>query len=179
MTQGVSDAEKGRKFQDDVQEFVEEVVGENPDIKVLSNTQVPGLSYHWEADVVVVGRSVLTNEFSMYLAIINCKRVKEGAASSTYWTEMSRAYMELNDLQLNLELGNPKFFLVVNRHRMKGETDKNYPVLFKNIGVETINFTNDEELETFAEQLRQLLSEAIPLEQIKRLEETFKEHHKT
>jgi len=170
MTQETSDAEKGRKFQAEVQDFVEEVVGENPDVEVLSGLQVQGLSYRWTTDIVIVGRSVLTNEFSMYLAIISCKRIKGGVASSTYWTEMSRAYMELNDLKLNSGLGSPKFFMVVNRHRIRGETDKNYPLLFKNIGVELINFNDDAELETFAEQLHQLLRETIPLEQIKKLE---------
>jgi len=52
---------------------------------------------------------------------------------------------------------------------MKGETDKNYPTLFKNIGVKLINFYEDEELERFAEQLRQLLRENTPFEQIKKL----------
>lgn len=111
MTQEISGAEKGRKFQAEVQDFVEEVVGENPDVKVLSELSLPGLSAPWRADIVVVGRSVfdsvLTGEFSIYLAIISCKRVKKGANPATYWTEMSRAYMELNDLKLNSDLGIP------------------------------------------------------------------------
>lgn len=177
MTQ--SDAEKGRKFQAEVREFVEEVVGENPDVTVLSEPSLHGLSAQWTPDIIVVGRSVftdsvLTDEFSIYLAIISCKRVKEGAHPATYWSAMSRDYMELNDLKLNSELGIPKFFMVVNRHRMKGETNKNYPTLFKNIGVELINFYDDEELERFAEQLRQLVRENTPLEHIKKLEETLK-----
>lgn len=162
MSQEISGAEKGRKFEAKVREFVEDVVGENPDVEVLSEPSLPGSSAQWTPDIVVVGRSVLTGEFAMYLAIISCKRVKEGANPATYWTEMSRAYMELNDLKLNSELGIPKFFMVVNRHRMKGETDKNYPILFKNIGVELINFNEDAELDEFGKQLRQLLREAKP-----------------
>lgn len=83
--------------------------------------------------------------------------------------------MELNDLKLNSELGIPKFFMVVNRHRMKGETNENYPTLFRNIGVELTNFYDNEELERFAEQLRQLVRENTPLEHIKKLEETLKQ----
>lgn len=119
---------------------------------------------------------MFTGEFSIYLAIVSCKKVKEGAASPTYWSEMSRTYMELNDLKINSELGNPKFFLVVNRYCMKGENDKNYPVLFKNIGVQMVNFYNDDERGKFADQLRQQLLEANPSEQIKKLE-TLKETH--
>lgn len=178
MALGVNDAERGRRFQDEVRRFVEEVVGENPDVKILSEQQLQGLSAQWKADIVVVGKSLFTGEFSMYLVIIICKKVKENAASPTYWSEMSRTYMELNDIKLNSEMGNPKFFLV-NRYRMKGETDKNYPVLFKNIGVEMMNFSDDEEFEKFAKQLRQQLSEVNPSEQIKRLEGIFKETHKT
>jgi len=144
----------------------------------LSELSLPGLSALWRADIVVVGRSVfdsvLTGEFSMYLAIINCKRVKEGAAPATYWTEMSRAYMELNDFKLNSDLGIPKFFMVVNRHTMKGEMNKNYPVLFNNIGVDLINFYENEDCERFAELLRQLLREVTPLKQIKKLEDVLK-----
>jgi len=102
MTQ--SDAEKGRKFQAEVREFVEEVVGENPDVKVLSEPSLPGLSVQWTPDTIVVGRSVLTDKFSIHLVIISYKRVKEGAHPATYWSAMSRDYMKLNDLKLNSEL---------------------------------------------------------------------------
>jgi hypothetical protein len=179
MTRETTDAEKGRKFQAEVRRFIEEVVGENPDVNILSEAQVQGLSASWRLDILVVGRSVLTDEFSMYLAIINCKHVKEGAKPATYWTEMSRAYMELNDVKLNSELGDPKFFMVVNRHCVKGETDKNYPALFKNIGVELINFNSGAELDDFRKQLHQLLRENTPLEQIKKIEDALKAHHKT
>lgn len=179
MTQEISDAEKGRKFEAEVQRFVEEVVGENPDIKVRSRLSLPGLSARWTSDIVILGRSLLTNEFTMCLVIISCKRVKEGAAPSTYWTEMTRAYMELNDLKLNSELLNPRFFMVVNRQCMKGETHKNYPILFKNIGVELINFNDDAELDEFGKQLRGLLLEAKPSKQIDRLKEVLERTPKT
>jgi hypothetical protein len=175
-----NDAQKGRNFQSEVRRFVKEIVGENHNVEVRSEFPLQGLSAQWKLDIVVVGKLIFTGEFSTYLAIVSCKHVKENPKNkATYWTEMSRTYMELNDLQLNSELSKPKFFLVVNRHCMKGEVDKNYPALFKNIGVEMINFNDHEERKTFAKHLQQLLSEANPSEQIKKFEKAVKETHKT
>jgi hypothetical protein len=175
MAQELDAAEKGRRFQAEVKKFVEEVIGENLNVKVVSEQPVQGISHpSWEVDIAVMGKLLGTNGFSMYLAVISCKHVKESVNPATYWTEMSRTYMELNDLKLNSELCNPKFFLVVNRYCVKGEMDKNYPLLFKNIGVEMINFNNSIEREKFASQLFQQSSKANPSEQVKGFEDLFK-----
>jgi hypothetical protein len=151
-TQRTNDAEKGNRFQKEVRDFVEKAISKRLTVAVPCQ-RLSGSSARWNVDIVVRKRFTKNNTC---LAVISCKHVKEGANPATYWTEMSRTYMELNDLKLNSDLDTAKFYVVVNRHCMKGEVDKNYPILFRNIGVSMINFHEDKDRRRFADELRKL-----------------------
>lgn len=118
---------------------------------------------------MVVAQGVISGEYSIYVAIIECKYIGEKSSLGVYWTAMSRAYMELNDLRMNPELLQPKFYLVVNRHRRGGL--RSYPEIFKSIGVEMINFYDPDECARFEEQLRLMLKDVSFEEQLRRIEQ--------
>lgn len=107
----------GNRLENEVRKVIEDIIAEKYKFfapRVLRKPKVPGLSSIWEPDIVVVAESIISGEYSIYVAIIECKYIGEKSSPGIYWDAMSRSYMELNDLRMNPELRGPKFYLVVN-----------------------------------------------------------------
>jgi len=160
----------GYEFQYKIMDLVEEITSEYWWCKSLDQPMVQGQSKNWKPDLVVAAEDAITLD-DLYLAVIECKSAKRGASSACYWTHMSRAYMELDDLRLKREKGRKRFYLIMNRSPVRGEAPKlDYPKLFKNIEVEFIHGDDPEELASFEEQIHRLCREAIPSRQLKEID---------
>jgi len=157
---------KGYRFQDEIRDKLENITSNYHWCKTLVEPRVHGQSNIWTPDLVVVAEHVVTGDH-LYLAIIECKGVGRGVSSPVYWTHMSRAYMELNDLRLKKEKGFRRVYLVVNRCPEKGESPRlNYPQLFKSIEVELVHGDDARELTGFEEQIDRLCRESSPVKQL-------------
>jgi len=96
----------GKQLEDEVKKIIENVIADRIGVKVLQRSSLPGASAYWTPDIILAAELLLyPGQYSLYLAIIECKNIGEGVHPATYWTHMSRAYMELNNLQLNRDLG--------------------------------------------------------------------------
>ena len=157
---------KGYRFQDKIRERLESITSNYWWCENLIEPRVQGQSNIWTTDLVVATEHVITGDH-LYLAIIECKGPRRGVSSPVYWTHMSRAYMELNDLQLRRAKGCRSFYLIVNRRPEKGESPKlDYPKLFKNIEVDLVHDDDPEEQASFEEQIRRLCRESSPVRQL-------------
>ena len=108
---------------------------------------------------------------SLELAIVEYKCI-ESPTEGTYWSEMSRAYMSLNDLRL-VYREDLSFYLVVNRNS-KGKK-RDYSEIFGNIGVKLVNINIPEERSEFESNIKRLLEETTFDEQAKKLGHIFHE----
>jgi len=111
---------RGKEFEIEVKRIVEGVIAEAKAefrVEVVSHPRLMGLSAEWQPDLVLMASHLLDklSEFSLELAIVECKYIDEVASEGTYWSQMSRAYMSLNDLR-HAERENLYFYLVVNRY---------------------------------------------------------------
>jgi len=161
---------RGYAFQDFIGDMLEEIVSEYWWSSFSNQPKMQGQSNRWTPDIKINAENAFFLE-DLNLAVIECKNVKQQVSSPVYWTHMSRAYMELNDLQLMRENQAKKFYLVVNRSRLKGESPKkDYSQLFKSICVELVHADNPRELASFKEQIHQLCENSNPLQQMKEIE---------
>jgi len=120
------------------------------------------------------------DDYSVDLAIIEIKHIEPTSGKGRYHQHMSYAYVELNDLSVGYksetEVGSqvPRFYLIVNRCPISGESKRNYPRIFQTIGVKMINFNDDAEKASFLDEIRRLSQEWGFDEQSRRLAEAFK-----
>jgi len=133
-----------------------------------------GFSAEWRPDQTLMTRRLLYPSLdpSLELAIIECKFISDSSSEGTYWTEMSRAYMSLNDLRI----ANPhlSFYLAVNRNSKNRTRD--YSKIFQNIGVKFVNINNPEERSSFKKSLELILEQSNSDKQAKRAKNFFKKY---
>lgn len=157
---------KGYRFQDEIRDKLESITSKYWWCETLIEPRVHGQSNVWTPDLVVAAENAITCGY-LYLVAIECKGPRRGVSSPVYWTHMSRAYMELNDLRLKKEKSFRRVYLVVNRHPVKGESPKlDYPQLFKSIEVGLVHGDDPEETARFEEQIDRLCREALPSKQL-------------
>ena len=162
---------KGYRFQNKIREKLESITSNYRWCEILIEPRVQGRSNIWTPDLVVAAESAVTGDY-FYLAVIECKGPGRGVSPPVYWTYMSRAYMELNDLRLRRENAFMRFYLMVNRRLVKGESPKlDYPQLFGSIEVELVHGDDPEEMAGFEEQIDQLCKESDPVKQIEKLQD--------
>lgn len=169
----------GKQLEDEAKKIIEKVIAGRLGVKVFQNLQLQGCSGNWHRPDIVLAAELLLypGQYSFYLATIECKNTGEGVKPRTYWSNMSRAYMELNDLRFNFSTS--EFFLVVNRYPTEHESPKfDYPSLFEKIGVKMININDPKERAYFEEQIQTLLKKGSRQEQTRLLEELFRKSKK-
>jgi len=170
---------EGRQLENEVKKKIEDVIADRMGVKILQEHKILGLSAQWKVDIAVAAELLLyPGEYSLYLAIIECKNIGDVGHPYTYHTHMCRAYTELNDLRLNSKLGAPKFYLMVNRFPSEHEVKKNYHELFKNIGVKMINIHDPSEQTEFEGEMHSMLRKSTFEEQARKLEELCKIHNR-
>lgn len=161
---------KGHEFELLVKKIIEGViVRAKADFRaeVLWHPKLKGFSAEWDPDLVLMAESLLyPSERSLELAVFECKYVGEAASRGTYWTQMSRGYMSLNDLRLSYR-EHLEFYLVVNRYSKSKKRD--YPEIFKNIGVKMVNINDPKGRDEFEKDIQQLLEETTFEKQAERL----------
>ena len=161
---------RGYAFQNLIMDMLEEIVSEYWWCSFVNQPKIHGQSNRWTLDIKINDENTFTLE-DLSLAVIECKNVMHQVSSPVYWTHMSRAYMELNDLRLKRENQAMSFYLLVNRSPLKGEYPKfDYSQLFKSIGVELVHADNPRELASFKGKIHQLCGNSNPLQQIKEVE---------
>ena len=84
---------------------MEEVIAENKDefkSEVIRHKPLMGRSVEWKPDIVLVTSRLLDSFLkpSLELAVVECKYIDDLSSEGTYWSQMSRAYLSLNDLAL-------------------------------------------------------------------------------
>lgn len=172
-----SSTKKGEEFELEVKRIIEGVVAKakaESRAKVVSHPRLIGLSAEWQPDLVLMATSLLyPSERSLELAIVECKYVGEVASEGTYWSQMSRAYMSLNDLRLVYREG-LSLYLVVNRYSKGMKRD--YSKIFRNIGVKLLNINVPEERVKFENNIKRLLEETTFEEQKKKLKRIWEEY---
>ena len=168
---------KGREFELEVKRIIENVIDKAKAefrAEVIKNKPLTGFSAEWKPDLVLMASLLLDSlKPSLELAIVECKYVDDSSHEGTYWTEMSRAYMSLNDLHLGYR-ENLSFYLAVNRNS-KGKT-RDYSKIFGNIGVKLVNVNMPEERAEFENSIKWLLEETTYDEQLKKLKHVFEKH---
>ena len=163
---------RGYAFQNLIMDMLEEIVSEYWWCSFVNQPKIHGQSNRWTLDIKINAENTFTLE-DLSLAVIECKNVMHQVSSPVYWTHMSRAYMELNDLRLKRENQGIRFYLLVNRSPVKGEYPKfDYSQLFKSIGVEVVNADNPLELASFKGQIHQLCINSNPPQQINDIEQS-------
>ena len=174
--------EKGKKFELEVKRIMQDMIAKakaEHRLRVASRPSLMGVSAEWQPDLVLMAGLLLDpSNPSLELAIVECKYVserskQERSKEGTYWTEMSRAYMSLNDLRLANREGT-NFFLVVNRQGESKERD--YSKIFRNIGVKLVRINIPEERVEFESDINRLLEETTYNEQAKKLKHVFEQH---
>lgn len=163
---------KGNDLEFRVTELIEGIiVSVGAKAEVVNHPLVIGKSTRWHPDLVLKAHALLDplEGRSLELAIIECKYIDEASSEGTYWSQMSRAYMSLNDMRLADITSN--FYLVVTKR-----SGRNYSDVFKNIGVKLVNVNVQEELSEFKSSLRQLLEENSFDEQLEKLKQSLQEH---
>lgn len=172
-----SSAKKGEEFELEVRKIIEGVVAKAKAefrVEVVSHPHLIGFSAEWQPDLVLMARSLLyASECSLELAIVECKYVGDTTSEGTYWSQMSRAYMSLNDLRL-VYRETLSFFLAVNRQSKSKNRD--YPKMFRNIGVKLVNIKVSEERLEFENDINRLLEETTLEEQEKKLNRIWKKY---
>ena len=172
-----SSAKKGEEFELEVRRIIEGIIAKAKAefrAEVMSRPRLIGFSAEWQPDLVLMARSLLyPSERSLELAIVECKYVGEAASEGTYWSQMSRAYMSLNDLR-HVYREDLSFYLAVNRYS-KGKK-RDYPKIFRNIGVKLVNINVPEECVEFENNIEQLLEETTFEEQEKKLKRIWEEY---
>lgn len=168
-----SSHEKGRVFELEVKRIIENVVAKTKAesrVKVVSHICLSGLSAKWYPDLVLMANLVFDSlKPSLELAIVECKCI-DSPTEGTYWSEMSRAYMSLNDLRLaNRQPVN--IYLAVNRHSKSKRRD--YSEIFGNIGVKLVNMSVPEERLEFEGEIERLLEKSTYEEQLKTLKSSL------
>jgi hypothetical protein len=167
---------KGDEFELEVKRTIEGVIAKTKTesrAEVFSRKQLKGFSAEWYPDLVLMTSLLLDSlKPSLELAIVECKYIADLSSEGTYWTEMSRAYMSLNDLRLVYREG-LSFYLAVNRNS-KGKK-RDYSKIFGNIGVKLVNINIPEERSEFESNIKRLLEEATYDEQAKKLGHIFHE----
>jgi hypothetical protein len=171
-----SSHKKGRAFELEVKRIIEDVIAKTKAefrAEVISHKRLMGLSTEWYPDLVLMA-SLLFDSFkpSLELAIVECKCI-ESPTEGTYWSEMSRAYMSLNDLRL-VYRENLSFYLAVNRNS-KGKK-RNYSEIFGNIGVKLVNINIPEERSEFESKIERLLEESTYDKQLEKLKPFFEKY---
>lgn len=171
-----SSGKRGEQFELEVRRIIEGVITEAKAefrAEVVSHPRLKGFSAEWQPDLILMASRLLDKfpERSLELAIIECKYVDEGASEGQYWSQMSRAYMSLNDLRLAYS-GSLNFYMAVNRYS-KGRR-RDYSKVFRNIGVKLVNINVVEERLEFENDIKRLLEETTFKEQGKKLEELLR-----
>ena len=158
---------RGYVYQNLFSDILEEIVSEYWWCTFIVEPQILGQSKRWTPDLKISTENTFTLE-DLNLAIIECKSVGKNVSSPVYWTHMSRAYMELNDLRLKRENQAIRFYLLVNRSPVKGESPKlDYHQLVKSIDVELVHTNNPLELAIFTKKIHQLCESSNPVQQMK------------
>jgi len=157
---------KGREFEFGVGRIMEEAIAENKDefrSEVIRHKPLMGRSVEWKPDIVLVTSRLLDSFLkpSLELAVVECKYIDDLSSEGTYWSQMSRAYLSLNDLRLANETSS--FYLAVNRN-----SKRDYSSIFKNVGVKLVNINIPEELSEFKSNIKRLLEENTFDEQLKK-----------
>ncbi len=93
-------------------------------------------------------------------AVIECKWAGPIAAEkrqkgSSLDSNLARAYEHLNDIHLKNK--ETKLFVVVSRLPIRGEQSRNYPLLFRNIGVVFFNFGDSRDRQRLVEEVTSLI----------------------
>lgn len=164
--------EKGHALESQVSELIQGIialVGAEDRAEVVYHQPVMGKSTVWKPDLVLRTHALLEplEEKSMELAVIECKYIDEAASEGTYWSQMSRAYMSLNDMRLANIASN--FYLVVNK--VNKSSKRSYSVIFKNIGVKLVNINSQEDISGFKSSVEQLIKESTIENQIQKLKQ--------
>lgn len=175
-----SSVKKGEAFELEVRRIIEGVIAKTKAefrAEVVSHPRLIGLSAEWWPDLVLMAASLLDvpSERSLELAIVECKYVGEAAKRGTYWSQMSRAYMSLNDLRRVYREG-LSFYLAVNRYSKSKKRD--YSGIFRNIGVKLLNINVPGERVEFENNIKRLLEETIFEEQEKKLKRIWEEYRR-
>jgi hypothetical protein len=138
--------------------------------EVISHPSLTGKSAQWHPDLVMKVHSLFDplEERSLELAIVECKFIDETGSEGTYWSQMSRAYMSLNDLRLANREG-LSFILVVNR--LSKGFRRDYSEVFRNIGVKLVNINDSQDCLDLENELKNLLAKSTFDEQIRKLKE--------
>ena len=172
-----SSAKKGEEFELEVRRIIEGVIAKAKAefrAEVMSHPRLTGLSAEWQPDLVLMATSLLyPSERSLELAIVECKYAGEAASEGTYWSQMSRAYMSLNDIRHIYREG-LSFYLAVNRYSKSKKRD--YSKIFRNIGVKLLNINVPEERVKFENKIKRLLEETTFEEQEKKLKRVWEEY---
>jgi hypothetical protein len=167
---------KGQEFELEVNQLIQDIivsVGAQDRAKIVYHPLIMGKSTKWYPDLVLNVHSLFEpfESKSLELAIIECKYIDEASSEGTYWSQMSRAYMSLNDLRLVNETSS--FFLAVN----KG-SNRNYTDIFGNIGIKLVNVNMPDELSEFKSSLRHLIEKNSLDIQLQSFKQLLKEHSK-
>ncbi len=165
---------RGQEFELKVNQLIKDIilsVGAQDRAEVVYHPFVMGKSTKWYPDLVLRAHALFDpfESKSLILAVIECKSTDEKASEGTYWSQMSRAYMSLNDLGFVNET--TRFFLAVN----KGSR-RNYAEIFSNIGVKIVNVNMPDELSELEGSLRHLLEESSLDRQLQKFKQLLKEH---
>jgi hypothetical protein len=102
---------RGREFESQINQLIQGIivsVGAEDRAAVSNHQRLMGKSTKWYPDLVLRAHSLFEplEARSLELAIIECKYIDETASKGTYWSQMSRAYMSLNDMRLADEISN-------------------------------------------------------------------------
>lgn len=175
-----SSVKKGHEFELLVNEVIDGVIVRAEAefrAEVLRQPRLMGFSTEWMPDLVLMVEPLLhPSERSLELAVFECKYVSETASEGTYWSEMSRGYMSLNDLRL-IYREHLKFYLIVNRYSKSKKRD--YPKIFKNIGVKMVNINDPKGKVEFERDVKQLLEETTFEKQAEKLKRIWQKRRQT
>jgi hypothetical protein len=171
-----SSHKKGRAFEAEVKRIIEDVISKTKAefrAKVISHKRLMGLSTEWYPDLVLTANLLFdSSKPSLELAIVECKCI-DSPTEGTYWSEMSRAYMSLNDLRL-VYREDVSFYLAVNRNSKSKKRD--YSGIFGNIGVKLVNINIPEERSEFESKIERLLEDSTYDSQLKKLKPIFEKY---
>ena len=172
-----SSHKKGREFELEVKRIIEDVIAKAKAefrAEVISHPSLMGFSAEWKPDLVLKASLLLDSlKPSLELAIVECKYISDSSKEGTYWSEMSRAYMSLNDLRL-VYREDLSFYLAVNRYSAGMKRD--YSKVFRNIGVRLVNINIAQERLEFESNLNRLLEDTTYDEQLKKLKHIFEKY---
>ena len=167
---------KGHKFELLVKKIIDGVIARAKAefrAEVLRQPRLRGFSTEWKPDLVLIARSLLyPSERSLELAVFECKYIDAAAKEGTYWSQMSRGYMSLNDLRL-VYREDLQFYLLANRHSTSRKRD--YPEIFRNIDVKMVNINDPKGRAEFEKDVQQLLEEATFEKQATKLRRIWEE----